>query len=210
MEIFKHIEGFPDYRVSNLGNFEKKLPNNNWKRLETFTTSHRTIILRKNDKNYTFAAHRLVAITFLGMPPEGKSIIRHLNGIPCDNRIENLAWGTPKENGEDRHKHTESSFQFLKKAYINNIELAKFKKDRSRNRKGYRTILSNKLYEFFEKTGIPKRTFARRLKLTNATIYNYLNNGHFPNAQIASRINKETNGFIKMSDMSYSDATGIT
>jgi HNH endonuclease len=44
--------------------------------------------------------HRLVYETFVGEIPEG-FVVRHLNDIPDDNRLENLAIGTPKENTLD-------------------------------------------------------------------------------------------------------------
>lgn len=41
--------------------------------------------------------HQLVALTFLGPCPEGKEVL-HANGIPNDNRIVNLRYGTRREN----------------------------------------------------------------------------------------------------------------
>lgn len=41
--------------------------------------------------------HQLVALTFIGPCPEGKEIL-HNNGIPYDNRVENLRYGTRREN----------------------------------------------------------------------------------------------------------------
>lgn len=48
--------------------------------------------------------HRLVAETFLGPIPEGMEVA-HLNGRADDNRRENLAYKTPKENAADRKVH---------------------------------------------------------------------------------------------------------
>jgi len=48
--------------------------------------------------------HRLVLEAFVGPCPPGMEC-RHLNGKRNDNRLENLAWGTPKENGLDRIRH---------------------------------------------------------------------------------------------------------
>ena len=50
------------------------------------------------------AVHRMVAFAFHG-PPGPKQEVRHLNGKPWDNRIENLAWGTRKENMDDQRRH---------------------------------------------------------------------------------------------------------
>ena len=49
--------------------------------------------------------HRLMLQTF---KPEGffvGSVTRHLDGCPCNNHLYNIAWGTQKENMEDRELH---------------------------------------------------------------------------------------------------------
>lgn len=53
--------------------------------------------------------HSLMLSTFVGPRPSDKSVTRHLNGNRLDNRIENLAWGTPKENSEDSIRHGTSN-----------------------------------------------------------------------------------------------------
>lgn len=49
--------------------------------------------------------HRLVALAFIGPQPEGKPLVRHLNGDPFDNRVENLSWGDGVENMADARRH---------------------------------------------------------------------------------------------------------
>lgn len=44
--------------------------------------------------------HRMVLEAFVGSPQPGDHG-RHLNGTPSDNRLVNLAWGTPIENKAD-------------------------------------------------------------------------------------------------------------
>lgn len=44
-------------------------------------------------------AHRLIALAFHG--PSGGRIVRHLNGDRTDNRINNLAYGTHRDNKQD-------------------------------------------------------------------------------------------------------------
>ena len=58
------------------------------------------VTLSKNNKVFTRVVHRLVAEGFYGARPKG-NVIRHLNGNPEDNRVENLAYGTQKENMQD-------------------------------------------------------------------------------------------------------------
>jgi len=60
---------------------------------------------------------RLLAIAFL-QKSETDTLVRHLNDNPLDNRIENLAWGTQKDNGLDRIRN--SPFAHLKS--IDNLQ----------------------------------------------------------------------------------------
>ncbi len=48
--------------------------------------------------------HRLVLEAFVGPCPEGMEC-RHLDGDRTNNRLENLAWGTRKENTADSMRH---------------------------------------------------------------------------------------------------------
>ncbi len=48
--------------------------------------------------------HRLVLLAFKGPRPDGQ-YCRHLNGVPTDNRLANLAWGTKSENTFDKVGH---------------------------------------------------------------------------------------------------------
>lgn len=53
--------------------------------------------------------HRLVAELFLERSDDGHRVVRHLNGDKLDNRIENLAWGTPADNAADTVRHGRST-----------------------------------------------------------------------------------------------------
>lgn len=48
--------------------------------------------------------HRLVMQTFVGPCPEGMEV-RHLDGNPANNRLDNLEYGTRKQNMEDSRNH---------------------------------------------------------------------------------------------------------
>lgn len=60
------------------------------------------VSLSSNGKSRAFQVHRLTLTAFSGACPEGCET-RHLNGIRSDGRLTNLAWGTAKENTEDRY-----------------------------------------------------------------------------------------------------------
>ena len=53
--------------------------------------------LRRNGKNVTLYAHQAVLLAFVGPCPAGHES-SHFNDIPADNRLENLAWETRKQN----------------------------------------------------------------------------------------------------------------
>lgn len=48
--------------------------------------------------------HRLVAETFIPNPL-GLPCVRHLDGNPVNNRVDNLAWGTYRDNEADKLQH---------------------------------------------------------------------------------------------------------
>ena len=50
-----------------------------------------------NKKVRSIPVHRIVAETFI-LNPENYPIVRHLNDIVTDNRVENLSWGTQSDN----------------------------------------------------------------------------------------------------------------
>lgn len=53
----------------------------------------------EKDRKYSYV-HRLVADAFISNP-DNKPIVRHLNDIPDDNDVNNLAWGTVLDNHND-------------------------------------------------------------------------------------------------------------
>jgi hypothetical protein len=52
-----------------------------------------------------FLAHQIVCRVFKPIECHKGLHIRHLDGNPANNAIDNLAWGTPKENSADSVKH---------------------------------------------------------------------------------------------------------
>lgn len=71
-------------------------------------TGHLRVCLSLPGGQQCHYVHRLVLQAFVGPCPDGLEC-RHLNGDPTDNRVENLAWGTPSENRQDMWKHAKES-----------------------------------------------------------------------------------------------------
>lgn len=65
---------------------------------------HLQVGLSKDGVRKTKYIHRAVLEAFVGPCPPGMQC-RHLNGDAGDNRLENLAWGTPSEDNYDRVRH---------------------------------------------------------------------------------------------------------
>jgi hypothetical protein len=62
--------------------------------------------------------HRLVALAFIGDPPDGKTQVAHNDGNPRNNLVSNLRWATNKENMQDKQRHgtqTRGSEHYLSK-----------------------------------------------------------------------------------------------
>lgn len=98
------VVGFERYEVSDQGRVRSLIG-----RTKILTgirqhAGHLVVQPRKDKRMYHKFVHRLVLEAFVGPCPAGMEC-RHLNGNPSDNRLENLAWGTKRENGYDRVLH---------------------------------------------------------------------------------------------------------
>jgi hypothetical protein len=118
MEIWTSIPGWEDrYEVSNLGRVRSmphivrtrgggtRISPGKILRHGTIHGIYLNVTFTRPGVRRTYQVHRLVMLAFTGPCPEGMQV-RHLNGIPDDNRLENLIYGTPAENMHDRdHVH---------------------------------------------------------------------------------------------------------
>ena len=99
-EIWKDIDDYPNYQISNYGRV-KSIPRKRVKgKLLTPSRSncgYLKIYLMKDRKGYLVSIHRLVAKAFIPNPnnlPE----VNHIDGNKENNCVDNLEWVTKKDN----------------------------------------------------------------------------------------------------------------
>jgi hypothetical protein len=109
MEIWKEIEDYPGYEVSNLGNVRRwhRWPNKDG--VITFTMlkpnklnkrNYYLIRVSKDSEPKAMLLHRVVAKAFIPNP-NNLPIVMHLDDNGFNNKVENLKWGTISENTQD-------------------------------------------------------------------------------------------------------------
>jgi len=76
---------------------------------DSMDSGHLRVSLTQSGKTTKRLVHQLVLETFVGPCPPGCES-RHLNDDPADNRLENLRWGTRKENSDDRARNNEGVY----------------------------------------------------------------------------------------------------
>lgn len=120
-KIWKRIENFNDYYISNFGDIIK----DNYKSRNSKNSKMKAIkpcikdngylqvnlYQKQNKKSYKKYIHRLVAETFI-QNPNNYPIINHKNGVKDDNRVDNLEWCNYSHN--------------IEHAYNNNLRVRKY------------------------------------------------------------------------------------
>ena len=110
--MLKNISGFPNYAITKDGRVCSK-PRVSWQghnlkgkwlKPQNGSSGYRFVILSINSKKFTRLIHRLVLETYVGSCPLG-SECRHFDGDKQNNRLENLCWGSHKENEQDKIRH---------------------------------------------------------------------------------------------------------
>lgn len=106
-EVWKTIEDFPRYQVSNQGRIKSLTNPKNPKFLRPSKTKDGYLMMhlvsgcdRGSGDRYTVRIHQLVAKAFIPNPLN-RCYVFHINGNRQDNRVENLKWVTPEEHKSD-------------------------------------------------------------------------------------------------------------
>jgi hypothetical protein len=129
-EIWKDINGYEGYyQVSNLGRIKSLIGWNGHKyihREKIIKQLHRTngyyfVGLHKNQNTITIDVHRLVALTFIPNP-QNYPCVMHKDENLLNNNVNNLEWGTQKENcNAPLHKKRLSKSMSKKYGELNNF-----------------------------------------------------------------------------------------
>lgn len=107
-EIWKQIPEYENiYSVSNKGRIRKDSGHNKGKILKNSlskSTGYFRVNLYENAISKTINVHKLVILSFVG-PGKKDQVIRHLDDNKQNNNLENLCWGSRKENSLDAIKN---------------------------------------------------------------------------------------------------------
>lgn len=118
MEIWKDVPGYEgQYQVSDQGRVRsidrvveqaarsgtiyKKNIRGVMLRPGRMLAGHLSVCLGKSNSH---CVHKLVLLAFVGAAPENHECL-HANGVPSDNRLENLRWGSRSDNIRDAVAH---------------------------------------------------------------------------------------------------------
>ena len=96
----KKIKGYSDYLIHSNGSIFSSKSNKVLKPHKN-NMGYYVVDLCRRGKVKKFLLHRLLAEAFIPNP-KNLPIVRHLNDLKRDNRLENLAWGTRSDNEADR------------------------------------------------------------------------------------------------------------
>ena len=100
MEIFKVIEEFPSYQVSNLGNIKNSKGDLMVVGKRKTNSGYLQVRLFYNGKYYYRYIHRLMAIAFIPNPNNYRTV-NHIDGNKINNVITNLEWAS--DEMQQRH-----------------------------------------------------------------------------------------------------------
>lgn len=69
-------------------------------RLRITSTGRQAVVLHRDGIRSDLLVHRLMAIAFIPNP-ENLPVVRHLDDVPLNNTLSNLAWGSHSDNSFD-------------------------------------------------------------------------------------------------------------
>ena len=145
------LAGWPGCVISDDGRVWK---NGVEKTISIAKTGYKVVQFWKDRKNYTYSVHRLVLETFVGPCPEGCEAL-HNDGDRTNARVDNLRWGTRKENVADSIRHGTATVG-------------------TNNTQAKLTEVDVRSIRRLSSAGWQPRAIAERFDVTSSTIYNVL------------------------------------
>lgn len=103
-EKWWYISGIPYYMVSDMGRVWSEKRQQFLKVKPMDNHGHLGVCLSVDGRSYYEYIHRLMAKAFIPNPND-RPVVRHLDGDPGYNTIDNLAWGTQRDNWYDSVLH---------------------------------------------------------------------------------------------------------
>jgi hypothetical protein len=115
---FQSLDRYPGYRFGNDGRIwsqwqqVQRSPGgpltyaigDTWRELKPQTNGRGYHLVFLAGRKTSSKVHHLILEAFIGPRPNGMQC-RHLDGNRSNNRLDNLAWGTPRENIHDSFRH---------------------------------------------------------------------------------------------------------
>jgi ribosomal protein S25 len=105
--------------------------------------------------------HRLVMCAFVGAPGAGQECL-HNNGIPNDNRKENLRWGTRVENKNDERRHAQEYGRKQGVSHLTEDTIRAIKKDLTDPNRPSQKVLAKKYGVHYNTINNISRCFTHR------------------------------------------------
>lgn len=137
-EVWKTIDNFETYQISNYGNVKSlnyhRTGKEKFLNLNTDKNGYRYVILYKDKKPHTFKVHRLVAQAFIDNP-DNLPQVNHKDENPANNYAENLEWcdctynnnyGTHKEKVSKANTNDPTKSKKVKQYTLNGDFVAEY------------------------------------------------------------------------------------
>ena len=163
-EIYKKIDGYDNYEVSNLGNVRNIDTGKILKHIDN-NHGYLQVGLHKNGTKKFFRIHRLIALYFIPNP-EKLPFIDHIDRNRTNNSISNLRWISQSNNLRNITKRQNTSSKFIGVC---------FDKARGKYRAAIRFDNNKKCIGYYEKEEDAGLAFDNFVKQHNLTEFYDLN-----------------------------------
>lgn len=104
IEVWKTVEGFPDYQISNLGRVRSGIRKKGLLNQSRTSRGYKKVSLWRNGAMKTGLIHRLVASAFLPNPND-LTDVNHKDGNKQNNCVDNLEWSSRSTNQKHAYTH---------------------------------------------------------------------------------------------------------